>query len=288
MYNKCPYKWKLQYKDKLKGFTSTIHTVFGTAIHETIQHYLDVMYSDTVKKADEIDLGGYFKSKFIEEYKMQKEKNENKHFSTAIEMREFNEDGENILKWFKSKRRKYFSRKNTYLVGCEIPLIMNINPDIPNLVYVAYLDVVLYDEKRDKFKIIDIKTSTKGWNKWAKKDEDKQFQILLYKRYFGKLYNIPEDKIDVEFFIVKRKVLDWDDEDLMSPHQTYRVQTFTPPNGKIKLNKAERYAQTFITECFQPDTTIKDRKYIKNVSKFNCTYCPFSKDGTCKEGSIFS
>jgi hypothetical protein len=40
----CPHRWKLQYKDKIKRFTSSIHTVFGTAIHEVIQHYLDVMY----------------------------------------------------------------------------------------------------------------------------------------------------------------------------------------------------------------------------------------------------
>ena len=30
----CPHRWKLQYKDKIKRFTSSIHTVFGTAVHE--------------------------------------------------------------------------------------------------------------------------------------------------------------------------------------------------------------------------------------------------------------
>ena len=40
----CPHRWKLQYKDKIKRFNSSIHTVFGTAIHESIQYYLDVMY----------------------------------------------------------------------------------------------------------------------------------------------------------------------------------------------------------------------------------------------------
>ncbi len=36
--------WWAVYKDRIKAFTSSIHTVFGTAMHEAIQKYLDVMY----------------------------------------------------------------------------------------------------------------------------------------------------------------------------------------------------------------------------------------------------
>ena len=59
----CPHRWKLQYKDKIKVFTSSIHTVFGTAIHESIQHYLDVMFDKSGAEADRIDLEGYFQEK---------------------------------------------------------------------------------------------------------------------------------------------------------------------------------------------------------------------------------
>ena len=45
-----------------------------------------------------------------------------------------------------------------------------------NILYTGYLDIVTYNERTDTFKIIDIKTSTKGWNKFAKADENKQFQ----------------------------------------------------------------------------------------------------------------
>ena len=82
----------------------------------------------------------------------------------------------------------------------------------------GYLDVVTYHEATETFKIIDIKTSTKGWSDYAKKDEDKQYQLLLYKQFFSEQYGIPLDKIEIEFFILKRKVLDIDDEKLMSPH----------------------------------------------------------------------
>ena len=275
----CPHRWKLQYKDKIKRFTSSIHTVFGTAVHEAMQHYLDIAYDKSFAAADrEIDIKEYFQEKFIGEYQTQYKKNNNSHFSDAVEMREFFEDGVAILDWFKKKRSRYFSKKGTYLVGCEVPIVIAPNKMYNNVLYMGYLDVVTYHEATETFKIIDIKTSTKGWNKFAKKDESKQFQLLLYKQFFSEQYNIPLDKIEIEFFIVKRKVLDWDDDKIMSPHQAYRVQTFTPPSGKIKLNRAKTAINDFIKECFNSSGNIKEREYIKSPSKWNCTFCPYKEE----------
>ena len=46
-----------------------------------------------------------------------------------------------------------------------------------------------------------------GWNKWAKADKNKSNQLLLYKQFYSKQFNFPIDKIDVEFFIVKKKTI---------------------------------------------------------------------------------
>ena len=275
----CAHRWKLQYKDKIKKFDSSIHTVFGTSIHETIQHYLDVAYEKSFAAADrEINIEEYFQEKFISEYQTQYKKNKDTHFSDAIEMREFFEDGVAILDWFRKKRSRYFNKKGTYLVGCELPIIIAPNKMYNNVLYIGYLDVVTYNERTDTFKIIDIKTSTKGWNKFAKADENKQFQLLLYKQFFSEQYNIPLEKIDIEFFIVKRKVLDWNDSKIMSPHQAYRVQTFSPPSGKIKLGKAKKAITNFISECFNTDGSIKNKNYIKTPSKWTCSFCPFKEE----------
>ena len=173
----CPYRWKLQYKDKIKVFTSSIHTVFGTAVHEVLQHYLDVMFDTSAASADRIDLEELFNEKFIEEYQSQYKRNNNQHFSSAEEMREFYEDGIGILNWFKKKRAKYFSRRGWHLVGCEVPLVISPNKMYNNIKYTGFLDVVLYNEKYNTFKIIDIKTSTRGWKERDKKNEDKQYQL---------------------------------------------------------------------------------------------------------------
>ena len=285
----CPHRWKLQYKDKIKRFTSSIHTVFGTAIHEVVQNYLDVAYESSFAAADrEIDMEDKFQQTFIDEYQRQYKSNKSEHFSSATEMREFFEDGVAILEWFKKKRSAYFSKKGTYLVGCEIPIVIAPNKMYSNVLYMGYLDVVTYHEATDTFKIIDIKTSTRGWRDQDKKNEDKQFQLLLYKQYFSEQYNIPLEKIEIEFFILKRKVLDWDDENLMSPHQAYRVQTFTPPSGKIKLGRAKNAINGFINECFNSSGQIKDADYPKSPSKWNCNFCPYKVDQeNCGEGIIY-
>ena len=38
MWDKCPYTWKLNYVDKAETFKGNIYTLFGGAIHETIQN----------------------------------------------------------------------------------------------------------------------------------------------------------------------------------------------------------------------------------------------------------
>ena len=82
-----------QYKEGIKEFTSTIHTVFGTALHEVLQHYLDVMYDQSAAAADRENLVEMFENSLREEYKIQYKKNNNQHFSSSEELREFFDDG---------------------------------------------------------------------------------------------------------------------------------------------------------------------------------------------------
>ena len=206
MFRSCPHKWALQYKDGHKTFTPSIHTVFGTAFHETLQHYLDVMYEKSGAAADRENIEELLEDKLREEYANQYKKNNSQHFSNGEEIREFYDDGVEILKFIKKKRSVYFSKKGWYLVGCEVPISIIPNNTYKNVIYQGYLDVVLYHEPSNTFKIIDIKTSTRGWNAKVKKDEEKHFQLILYKKFFSEQFGIPEKDIDIEFLITRRKV----------------------------------------------------------------------------------
>ena len=262
MFKQCQRKWALHYKDKINQRDASIYLVFGIAIHEVIQDYLTIFYSKSKVKANELDLELLFQKKFIEAYEKQYKQNNKIHFSNAVEMREFFEDGVEILTFFKKKVGGYFSKRGTYLVGIELPIINTPNKMLNNLLFKGMLDIVLYHENSDTFTIIDIKTSTRGWHDKMKKNEDKQFQLILYKKYFSELYNIPLDKINIKFFIVKIKLydnFDW--------AQT-RIQEFSPPSGKIKLNRATKYVDDFMSHVFNSQGKIKEQDY-----PCTCRYC---------------
>lgn len=272
MFTQCPKKWALQYRDGHKISEQSIHMTFGTALHEVLQHYLDVMYETSGAAADRIDIEELFEDTLRKCYAEDYKKNKNQHFSSPTELREFFEDGKEILNFIRKKRSAYFSKKGWYLIGCEVPIVMAPNLRLNRVKYMGYLDVVMYHEPTNTFKIIDIKTSTKGWNKWNKKDESKQFQLILYKYFFSKQYNIPLENIEIEFFIVRRKVyVDGD-------YPQKRVQQFIPASGKVKLNKATANLNEFISKAFNLDGSYKDTIFGANPSKWNCTFCPYKEN----------
>lgn len=276
MFRQCPKKWSLQYKEGHKQYTPTIHTVFGTALHEAVQHYLTIMYDKSAAAADREDIIGMFEDCLREEYAKQYKKNGNSHFSSPEELREFFEDGVNIIEYLKKKRSRYFSKRGTYLAGCEVPIIITPNKRYNNVLYQGFLDVVLYNETLDEWTIIDIKTSTKGWSAKAKKDEDKQFQLILYKKFFSETFGIPLEKINIEFFIVKRKL--YESEDYIIP----RIQEFVPASGKVKMNKATRALDEFITKVFdQKGYAEVDHQPTPDNPNNNCNWCPFHKTHLC-------
>lgn len=274
MYAECPKKWSLNYVEGHKKFTSTIHTVFGTAIHEVLQHYLDVMYEKSGAEADRINTYDMFEDKLREEYKKQYKKNNKQHFSSAGELREFFEEGITIIRDFSKNKAKHFSKRGWWLVGCEIPVQLAPDNKRPNVIYQGYLDVVMYHEPTDTFKIIDIKTSRSGWNKKQKSDELKQFQLILYKKFLSQIFGIDPKKIEIEYFIVKRQL--YESEEFVIK----RIQKFSPPSGKVKMGKAVKLLDKFVEEAFNKDGSYSEVEHQPTPHN-NCRWCVFNKTHLC-------
>jgi hypothetical protein len=273
MFNECPKKWSLQYKEGHKQFTSSIHTVFGTALHEVLQAYLTVMYEKSGAEADRLNTYEMFEDALREEYKKQYKANNNLHFSAPDELREFFEDGIAIIREFAKDKSKYFSKRGWHLVGCELPLVLTPSSKLPNVMFQGFLDLVMYHEPTNRIKIIDIKTSRQGWSKKEKSDENKQFQLILYKKYFAETYNIPVENIEIEFMIVKRKI--FENENFVIK----RVQLYKPASGKVKLNKVSKSIESFVEQAFDRNG-YKDVEHIPTPHK-NCNWCPFNKTHLC-------
>ena len=126
---------------------------------------------------------------------------------TQSQKDEFLEHGHLIINYFTSleNRIKYFPNKKYEIVGIELPINM---PVMNNLAFIGYLDIVLKDVTTGKIKIIDLKTSTRMWNKYQQNDMLKIMQLTLYKAFYSKQFGVPLSKIDVEFVILKRTLIE--------------------------------------------------------------------------------
>lgn len=274
MFSECPERWKLNYIDKLRVFETNIFLIFGTAMHEVIQTWLEVMYNDSIKNADKLNLEQRLHDKLIEGFKKAKEE-EGKDPCTKEQLKEFFQDGIDILDFVKKRRADYFSKRGYKLIGCEVPIDVDLRK---NVKMVGYLDIVILDEYHNILKIYDIKTSTQGWNKWQKKDENKTQQLLLYKQFYAKQYNHPIDKIEVEYFIVKRRL--W--ENAMFPQK--RVQKFSPSSGTVSMNKVAKRLDTFLDLAFDDNGEQITDNIIATPSKKACKWCEFRKTEHCSVG----
>ena len=269
LWEQCPYSWKLTYVDKAIPFTDNIYTMFGTAMHEVLQEYLKVMYSESIVEADKLLLNEELEDRMKKTFMEIRQKNGGEEFCTKKDMVEFYNDGLKIIDFFKKKRNQYFSKRGYELIGIETAL----NYDLPNnLKFRGFIDLIIKDTVRNRIKIIDIKTSTWGWNKYQKMDKNKTDQLLLYKSFYSKQHDVPMDRIDVEYFIVKRKLY----ENTEFPQK--RIQTFIPANGKPSINKVFRRLEAFMIECYDEDGNIKDNNYEKCHPKTKCKAYTKCKD----------
>ncbi len=275
MYERCPKSYELSYIKRLAPFTFSIETCFGTAFHETLQEYLTVMYTNSVKAADSLNLSDLLLQHMHVEYKSCLDNNGGEHFSTPAELAEYHTDGAAILDWFKKRRGQYFSSKGVELIGIELQLCTPASSSNNSVYWYGFVDVVIRDITNNVIKIIDIKTSRNGWNKYQKADKLKAAQLIAYKNYYSQQYGVPKSNIDVEFFVVKRKM----QEDSMFPQK--RIQEIRPASGTVTQKQVQKQIDKFIETAFDADGNRReDIAYMALAGKGakHCKWCPFKDD----------
>lgn len=269
MWLNCPQEWKLAYVDKLRSDEPSIHLFFGRAIHEAIQTWLNILYTEDKHKAKIFDMEELFKDKLVENFKahIKIDDNGQKTFPCDQEtLTEFYLDGCEILKYIRSKHKDFFPTKGHELIGCEVPLNLEV---LPNVAYVGYIDIVIKDKKTNKVYIYDLKTSTKGWN-YEKKDPKKINQVLLYKHFYSVLLDVPQDLIEVKFIILKRKLIE-------NNPWVKRVTAFEPAHGKRSVDKAVASFNEFL-EVFDENGDVRLNAIKPTPSKNACRFCQFNNN----------
>lgn len=277
MWKGCPHRWKLNYVDKVSiASIPSVALVFGTAMHETLQHYVKTIHESSIKNADSLDLSTMLSESMRREYQKLLLENNGTHFSTLEEMGEHYSDGLEIINWIRSKRSEFFQKKDHELIGIELPINVFPLESHPTIKLVGYLDLVIKNNVTGKIHIYDFKTSTKGWSSYAKNDKVKVSQLVLYKTYYAEQYNVSVDDIVVEYLILKRKI----NEDAEYYAMKKRVQRFEPSNGKVSQNFIKREIEEFIKYNFTTDGEYNldvIQPAIAGKDYNNCKFCGFNE-----------
>lgn len=259
----CPNHWYLDYIKNLRTREVNLNLTYGNAVHETFQHYVEVLYTQGLVKATTLNLKNFFIDHFVTEI------HENKIIATEEEIQEFVEDGIGLITEFMqaSVRLQHFPPDKYEFLGVEDELKMEL---LNHTEYFGYIDLVLKEKKTGRIKIFDFKTSRMAWTKSQMEDQAKTSQLILYKALYSRKHNVPISKIDVEFMILKRKLYP------NSRFKQSRVQLFIPESSSTEVDRVVKHFNQFLTECFKPDGSYnEDIKYpkIPGKNKANCKYC---------------
>lgn len=290
IWNTCPFQWSKIYIDKIKDDYPNVELIFGTGMHESIQTYTTGLYEFGPKHADQINIKDILRNTMGVEYKKSRDNLLEKHVKRLYKesdekleiylnkycdqyipkesMIEYYNDGIKIINYFIKNRREFFNSVDEELIAIEFPIEKRLRN---NLIYKGYIDILIRNKKTGKYRIIDLKTSKKGWNSYKKSDDNTTNQLVLYKIFYSDVFNIDPNKIDVEYIIMKRKLFD----DI--PYKQKRMLKYIPPSGKPTMNKVKSRFNDFVEFCFNENGNYNTNIFYPKIpTKSNCMFCMFS------------
>ena len=238
----CPFYHKLVYFDGIDGFTGNLYTAFGSAIHEVCEKVI-------LNKVPQKDAAEYFCDKFIRESASLKDPIDENFFENMIPQ------GVALADMAVPHLKKHFGEFE--LIGVEERLY----EPIENMDYFfkGFIDLIIKTPD-NKYHIIDWKTCSWGWDSKKKSDPMVVYQLVLYKNFFAKKYNIDPSAIEVHFALLKR--------------------TAKKNNVEIlRVTAGSRRTKNSLDMLHKAVYNIKNKNFIKN--RLNCQGCDFHRTPHC-------
>jgi len=245
IWNECPFKHKLIYKDKIKNFVGNEYTAFGTAIHHVCENI--VLDRNLEKKK-------LFLNKFEEE------------INTISSSYEMNPDlieamkgqADDLVDYILPELDRMFPEFEVLAV--EEPIYENITEFETDLKFKGFIDLVLKTPD-GKIHIIDWKTCSWGWDARRKAEKMTVYQLSFYKNFYGKKYNIEEDLIETYFALLKRTA------------KKNKAEIFKVSNGKIRVDNALNLLNKAVVNI-EKNIHIKNKLSCRRCEFYNTTHCP--------------
>mgnify|MGYP005816430093 CR=1 FL=1 len=245
-WHRCPFYHKLTYIDKIRLFRGNEYTAFGNAIHDTCE---SILLNENVEAAE------YFMKQYKKALKKLAADDFNFNKKLAVDMKK---QGKDMLPEIKPALKKQFGEYKVF--STEEPLMEKVN-DFTEKEYnfKGYIDLVIQTSD-NKYKIIDWKTCSWGWDSRKKTDKLILYQLVFYKYYFSQKHNIPEDDIDIYFGLLKRTA------------KNNKVEFVNVTSGKKRIQNAVNF-------LYEALYNINNKKYIKN--RLSCGTCEFKQTEYC-------
>ncbi len=245
----CGHFFKKTRIEKVSQFTGNIHTANGTALHEVLEETI----RKEVEPSDE-ELQEHYRLLFR---KLVSELDEGTQPPTS-EIKTFIKQGESLVVLpLPALREKYGDFE---LIASEEELYEDMDYGKNIKKFKGFIDLII-KTKDGKYIIIDWKSTTWGWDARKKTDPLYTYQLIFYKEFFAKKYNIDESMIETYFGFLKRTA------------KNNRVEFFRVTSGKQKTKNA----LTKLRNCV---LNIEKGLFIKN--RTSCTFCPLYRTDDCR------
>lgn len=267
-WTKCPYLHKLKWLGEREKI-GTIHTCFGTAIHngcETlVKNEYEARSNNNIYSFNKKEINTDFKKCFREELKKTYEARE-LDFSNPEEkdkklIVEMLTQAEGIFPNILPALQTMFS--NYEVVGTEYELMEPIG-SYTEKEFKGFIDLVL--KVGNRYVILDWKTCSWGWDARKKSNKLVSYQLTFYKHFFAQKMKLDIKDIDCYFVLLKRTAA-----------TKNNIEFVKVPAGQRKIDNSLELLEQAIYN-------IENGNHFKNFTacKTQYGYCQYYETEKCK------
>ncbi len=255
----CPHYHKLTYIDKVAQFEGNIYTAFGKAIHTVCEFTLTS--PENYREPGAIE--ALVKEQFLKELKALPE--DAQHDAKAnFKLKEWLVNGLDIIPDLYRCLVDKFGKlgEDWEVLKAEEQLYVPITEFTEaEKNFKGFIDLVVYSKKDEKVHLIDWKTCSWGWRREKKSDKIMAYQLVFYKHFYARKYEVDPKDVDCHFVLLKR----------------------TAKPGKkaefVRVTAAKKRTTDALNALTKALHNINKQNYIKNRAA--CTNCK-DRFGTCE------
>lgn len=198
----CPHYHKLTYIDKVTQFEGNIFTAFGKAIHTVCEFTL----SKPNQYREQGKIESLIKEQFVKELKSLPDSAQ-QEAKANFDLKEWLQAGQDIIPDLYRCLAEKFGKlgEDWEVLKAEEQLYEPITEFTEaEKKFKGFIDLVVMSKRDEKVHLIDWKTCSWGWKPQKKSDKILAYQLVFYKHFWAKKYDVEPKDVECHFVLLKR------------------------------------------------------------------------------------